>query len=236
MEEGAAKARGGESGRREAPIWKNLNPIKRGDGMDLRNSLVARRYFSLLDRSVVAWMQKREVRPNTVTSWGLAAACLVPVGFGLSPWAGFVFLVLSGVADTLDGFLARATKQQSRFGSFWDSTLDRAADCAYLLGFLIMFWSFPRWRLEAAVVLFVALLGTMLISYIKAKVESLGQTCKSGVMSRPVRVIYLLVWALLLAVFSGMQLEVLWVGLGGYLALTAFTVGQRITEAKRVLA
>ena len=204
--------------------------------MDLRSSRMGRFYLSLMDKSLVAWLQKKELSPNTVTLWGLGVACLVPAGFVLSPWAGFGLMALSGIADSLDGFLARATNRQSPFGSFWDSTLDRAADCAYLLGFLLMFWFSSPARLAAVVSLFVALLITLLISYTKAKIESLGHACRSGVMSRPVRVIFLLVWALLLALLPGMLTEVLWLGLGLYLVLTAATVGQRMREAWRVLA
>lgn len=204
--------------------------------MDLRTSWIGRRYLSLMDRYVVNWLRKKDFKPNTVTVWGLALACLVPVGFAITPWAGFGFIALSGIADSLDGFLARTTQRQSEFGSFWDSTLDRAADCAYLLGFLILFWPFPQGRLTAAITLFLALLGTLLISYTKAKIESLGRACQRGIMSRPARVIYLLVWALLLALLPGIHLHVLWLGLCLYLILTAVTVGQRIGEARRVLA
>jgi CDP-diacylglycerol--glycerol-3-phosphate 3-phosphatidyltransferase len=203
--------------------------------MDVRNSWIGQKYLTLMDQAVVGWLRKKEIRPNTVTVWGLAVACLVPLGFAVNSWMGFVLIVLSGIADSLDGFLARSTQQQSEFGSFWDSTLDRAADCAYLLGFLILFWSFPHSRLTAVVILFIALLLTLLISYTKAKVESMGQACRSGVMSRPARVIYLLAWALLLALLPGAQLTILWIGLGLYLILTLLTVGQRVAEARKVL-
>lgn len=203
--------------------------------MDLRVSWIGRTYLSILDKYLVAWLRKKDLSPNCVTVWGLALACLVPVGFSLSLWAGFALIALSGIADSLDGFLARATHRQSAFGSFWDSTLDRGADCAYLVGFLVLFWSFPQWRLAAAISLLLALLFTLLISYTKAKIESLGHVCRTGLMSRPVRVAYLLVWALLLALGPGVQLELLLVGLGLYLALAVLTVGQRIAEARRVL-
>ncbi|MBS3780311.1 MAG: CDP-alcohol phosphatidyltransferase family protein [Desulfovermiculus sp.] len=203
--------------------------------MDLRESRLGRIYLSFLDKSIVHWLQRKGLRPNTVTVWGLAVACLVPVGFYLTPWAGFILIALSGIADSLDGFLARATQRQSAFGSFWDSTVDRAADCAYLVGFLILFWSFPQWRLAAAISLLLALLFTLLISYTKAKIESLGHKCRAGLMGRPLRTVYLLGWALLVAIAPGVQLELLWLGLGLYLALAVLTVGQRIAEARRVL-
>ncbi|MFP4049667.1 MAG: CDP-alcohol phosphatidyltransferase family protein [Desulfovermiculus sp.] len=205
--------------------------------MGLRESKIGRIYLSFMDKKMLGWLKKKGLGPNTVTLAGLAIACLVPAGFALSPWAGFALIAVSGIADSLDGMLARATQQQSVFGSFWDSTLDRVADCAYLLGFLILFWQFPGWWLLMAVIIFfLALLGTLLISYTKAKIESLGQACHSGFMSRPVRIIFLLAWALLLALVPGAYLEMLWLGLGLYLVLTLFTVGQRIFEARRVLA
>jgi CDP-diacylglycerol--glycerol-3-phosphate 3-phosphatidyltransferase len=205
--------------------------------MGLRESKIGDMYLSFMDKTVLGWLKKKNLGPNTVTLAGLAIACFVPLGFALSPWAGFALIGVSGVADSLDGSLARATQQQSVFGSFWDSTLDRAADCAYLLGFLVLFWPFAGWwRLMAVIILFLALLGTLLISYTKAKIESLGQNCHSGIMSRPARIVFLLVWALLLALIPVAHLEMLWLGLGLYVALTAFTVGQRIVEARRVLA
>lgn len=203
--------------------------------MDLRNSWIGRRYISVLDKTVVAWLRRKQLRPNTVTVWGVIVACLVPVGFAVNVWAGFALIAVSGVGDSLDGFLARVTQQQTVFGSFWDSTLDRVADCGYLLGYLILFWAFPGARLAAAVGLVLALLLTMLISYTKAKLESLGHSCSCGVMSRPMRVVFILVWTLLLALLPGLRLELLWLGLGLYLVLTAVTVGQRINEARRVL-
>jgi CDP-diacylglycerol--glycerol-3-phosphate 3-phosphatidyltransferase len=203
--------------------------------MDVRNSQIGQKYLALMDQTVVGWLRKKEIRPNTVTVWGLAVACLVPLGFAINSWIGLLLIAFSGVADSLDGFLARSTQQQSDFGSFWDSTLDRAADCAYLMGFLVLFWSFSHSRLAAAMTLFVALLLTLLISYTKAKVESLGHTCRAGLMSRPARVIYLLAWALLLALLPGAKLTILWIGLGLYLILSLLTVGQRVAEAKKVL-
>lgn len=205
--------------------------------MGLRESKIGGMYLSFMDKTVLGWLTQKGLGPNTVTLAGLAIACLVPVGFALSLWAGFALIAISGIADSLDGLLARATQQQSVFGSFWDSTLDRIADCAYLLGFLILFWPFSGWwRLTAVIIFFVALLGTLLISYTKAKIESLGQACHSGLMSRPARIIFFLAWALLLALVPGAYLEMLWLGLGVYLVLTLFTVGQRIVEARRVLA
>ena len=203
--------------------------------MDLRESRLGRIYLSFLDKSLVDWLQRKNLSPNTVTVWGLALACLVPVGFFFSPWAGFTFIALSGMADSLDGFLARAAQRQSTFGSFWDSTLDRGADCAYLLGFLILFWSFGAGRLAAAISVILALLLTLLISYTKAKIESLGHSCRTGLMNRPVRIVYLLAWSLLLALLPGVQLELLWLGLVVYLILIGITVGQRIAEARRIL-
>ena len=203
--------------------------------MELRESKIGQIYTALMHRTILVWLQNLGPRPNTVTGIGLGIACLVPLGFALGAWVGLIVLLLSGMADSLDGLLARSTKQESAFGAFWDSTLDRAADSAYLLGFLVLFWPVVEQLFLAVAGIFAAQVLTLLISYTKARLESQGEVCASGLMTRPVRTIFLGLWALAVALFSAWTGVILWAGLGLYLVLTLISVGQRVQEARERL-
>ncbi len=202
--------------------------------MDLRNSLLARAYFALLDKSLLTWLKKSQISPNQLTLLGLFIAVLVPAGFLLHSWLGFFCLGLSAAADSLDGPLARHRGEQSLLGAFLDSTADRIADFFYLCGFWILFWLQTDKRFLASLLVFSAFLLTVLISYIKARIEGLGGSCNLGLMGRAPRTIYLICWAFLLALFTGQQELLLWSGLILLWLLLLFTVGQRLQQARRL--
>jgi len=89
--------------------------------------------------------------------------------------------------DLLDGALARARQQTSRFGAFFDSTLDRYSDALMMLGFLIFYQRSSPASAEL-VLTFVAAAGALLTSYVRARAESLGYSCKVGLLERPERI------------------------------------------------
>ncbi len=149
-----------------------------------------------------AWVRRRAealmaaigrvpVTPNQVTVVGLlltvAAAALTAAGHLL--WAGLV-LVVAGSFDILDGALARSTQAAYPYGAFLDSTLDRYAEGVIYLGLATYFVATPgplqRWLVLATV---AALAGSFLVSYVRARAQSLGFTCESGVFARPERVV-----------------------------------------------
>jgi phosphatidylglycerophosphate synthase len=163
------------------------------------------------------------------------AAALVPFGFYVQPLLGLIFIVLSGTADALDGVMARTQNQVSSFGAFLDSSLDRFSDAFYLLGFLILFRAYPN-LLMAALVMFIALMATLVISYVKARAEALQVHCKTGIMERGIRILYLIAWSLVLSVWPGQRHLVLWIGLILYAILTLTTAIQRICDIRDRLA
>ncbi|MFP4213725.1 MAG: CDP-alcohol phosphatidyltransferase family protein [Desulfohalobiaceae bacterium] len=202
--------------------------------MDLRNTALARAYFALQERTSLAWLGSSGISANQLTLIGLLLAVLVPGAFFLHPWLGLLCMGLSAAADSLDGPLAREKGQQSSFGALLDSTSDRVADFFYLCGFWVVFWQLSQQLFLATFLVFSAFLLTVLISYIKARIEGLGGSCRVGLLGRAPRTIFLLLWALLLAAWPGGTELVLWAGLALFWALSLLTVLQRLQQARRI--
>jgi CDP-diacylglycerol--glycerol-3-phosphate 3-phosphatidyltransferase len=163
------------------------------------------------------------IRPNHVTIAGflVAAGSGYLASSGSLRLAGAVYLVGSAL-DALDGALARRTGRVSRFGAFLDSLLDRAGEGALLLGLAAYFSGTGN---QSAVVLTVAaLLGSLLVSYARARGEGLGVSARSGIAPRPFRVILLAVGLI--------ALRPEW-ALATIAVLSAVTVSQRVIEIWR---
>ena len=132
------------------------------------------------------------ITPNQVTVAGtaltFAAATLAALGYLLE--AGLV-LAISGTFDILDGALARATKRSYPYGAFLDSTFDRYSEGAVYIGIAVYFLDHGRAPLMRWVVLacMLALAGSYLVSYVRARAQSLGFKCDSGMFARPERVV-----------------------------------------------
>ena len=160
-------------------------------------------YFT---QSVARLLAKTPVAPNTITWLGflvsIGAAVLIITGNLFA--AGFVVLV-AGFFDILDGALARQTNRTTQFGAVLDSTLDRLGEAVQLLGILVLFLLieeqsalFALISREWAVLLVgVALLGSLLVSYIRARAEAMGLNCQVGLFTRTERVIVLALGLLL---------------------------------------
>jgi CDP-diacylglycerol---glycerol-3-phosphate 3-phosphatidyltransferase len=127
-----------------------------------------------------------------------------------------VLLVVAPI-DALDGALARALGNQSRFGAFLDSTLDRLSDAALILG-LTAHYLRQGAHVEVGLLL-TALVAAMMVSYTRARAEALGFPCKVGLLTRMERII-------LIGVLSGLGLPT--VMAWALAVLSVFTVGQRI--------
>jgi soluble lytic murein transglycosylase len=136
------------------------------------------------------------LRPNHLTILGLGVSFLAATAFvaGRTRCAG-VLLILAGLCDFLDGSLARASGQVSAFGAFLDSVIDRYSDLVVLLGIVVLFAQMPHAR--GAIVAMAGLIGSMMVSYTKARAESIGVRCTVGMMERPERMICLIAGALL---------------------------------------
>ncbi len=134
------------------------------------------------------------LRPNHLTVCGLGVSLVTAVAFasGRVRTAG-VLLVLAGLFDAFDGSLARASGQVTPFGAFLDSVIDRYSDLVVMLGIVLLFVRAGSGRGTA--VTMVALVGTIMVSYTKARAESIGISCNVGFMERPERMICLIVGA-----------------------------------------
>jgi CDP-diacylglycerol--glycerol-3-phosphate 3-phosphatidyltransferase len=176
-------------------------------------------------RPVVDWMVERRVNPNVLTTCGF----LVTVGAGLAFHAHRVRLagalvLLGGLFDVFDGQVARRSGRATKFGSFYDSTLDRISEVAMYLGILSLY---NDYRLELGDVgmiyaVMLAMAGSLLISYTRARAEGLGIDCKVGLMQRPERILLIGLASLLFGESArGLALKVVIVVLAVLTNLTA---------------
>ena len=140
------------------------------------------------------------VRPNTITTVGTGLVLVSAVAYATGHIRiGGALLLLSGVADTLDGQVARSGAMVTRFGAFYDSTLDRVGDGATFIGIGAFLLTSPdvAYRIPAIILCMVAILGSLLVSYARARAEGLGLDCKVGIAQRAERVLGLGIASLL---------------------------------------
>ncbi|HJR54512.1 MAG TPA: CDP-alcohol phosphatidyltransferase family protein [Gemmatimonadota bacterium] len=188
--------------------------------------------FVRLLNPVVDTLVRNRVHPNIISSFGflvtLAGAILI---FQRSIIAGVVVFLLGGMMDILDGRVARETGLASKFGSFYDSTLDRVSEIVVYFSLYAYFRPLPSfWWVGYVVIL--AMVGSLMVSYTRAKAEALGVDCKVGTMQRPERVVLLGVGGLLIPVFDLIAPE--WRFAPLLLALGLIAVLANITALERI--
>lgn len=112
-------------------------------------------------------------------------------------WGGFIILA-AGLFDMMDGRLARMSGESSLFGALWDSTLDRYSELVSLFGICLAFIRMQsgEW-FWMGVVTFAAMIGSVMVSYVRARAEGLDIDCKVGLMQRPERVVVTAVTAMI---------------------------------------
>lgn len=182
-----------------------------------------------LAEPVAKVIAKTRVPPNAVTLFGFALnigiACLLATGHLFL--GGFLVLV-AGVFDLLDGALARVTGRCTTFGALLDSTVDRYSEAVLLFGLLVYFarqvTTFARPDATTEMILvFAIIVGSMLISYIRARAEGLGLDAEVGIMRRTVRIVTLAL-GLILSPIEPALLVALW----GLAILTNLTAAHRL--------
>ncbi|OGO17509.1 MAG: CDP-alcohol phosphatidyltransferase [Chloroflexi bacterium RBG_16_50_11] len=158
-------------------------------------------------KPIIRIISRTPLTPNILTWAGFGITVIAGVLVVTEYWlaAGIVVLV-SGLFDMLDGALARNTGQTTRFGAILDSTLDRVSEAILLLTLLAVFTR--NQMVPESILSGVALVGSLLVSYIRARMEGLGIECKAGLFTRPERVI-ILALGLLLSRFDNAMLIVL---------------------------
>ncbi|HEC34583.1 MAG TPA: CDP-alcohol phosphatidyltransferase family protein [Chloroflexi bacterium] len=160
-----------------------------------------------------------DVHPNTLSLLGslLSVGVAAVLTTGRLTLAGWLLVIVAPI-DAFDGALARVTGQKSRFGAFLDSTLDRVSEAALLAGLAT---HYLRYGATTEVILaFVALVGSMMVSYTRARAEAAGFSCKIGVLTRLERTAVLAIGLIL-----GWPTVALWV----------LAVGSSLTALQRVL-
>ncbi|MFC1929921.1 CDP-alcohol phosphatidyltransferase family protein [Chloroflexota bacterium] len=170
-------------------------------------------------------LAKTPVTPDSLTWSGfllsLLAGALIITGNLFV--AGFVVLI-AGFFDMLDGALARLINRTTRFGAVLDSTLDRIAEGVILLSLLVLYAQ--EQSVLGSLLVGITLLGSFLVSYVRARAEALGIECKAGLFTRPERVIILALGLL----FSRIDYALI-ITLAVIAALSFFTAIQRLIYA-----
>ncbi len=164
-------------------------------GMNILPAGVRDWYLKLMN-PVFDFFIELELNPNFFTTIGFVISLLAAYLFatGSLRLAGALVL-LAGTFDIIDGRVARATNRVTKFGALYDSTLDRYSEVIIFFG-LAYFFVKEGWFLTSIAV-FVALGGSVMVSYVRARAEGLGFECNVGIMQRPERIVYLGVSALL---------------------------------------
>lgn len=139
---------------------------------------------------IVRWLARTGITPNAITWLGclLSAVSGGLVAVGAVALGGWVSLLAGGL-DLFDGALARATGRATRFGALLDSTLDRYSETLILGGILLH--ATARGDTALAGLVFVTTVGSVMVSYVKARAEGLGVACDVGLFTRPERVVVL---------------------------------------------
>ena len=159
---------------------------------------------------IVSVLARWRFNPNTLTFIGLVLNCVAGLLIANSylAWGGFVMTCLAMPLDGLDGPLARKTGTQGKFGAFWDSTLDRYAESALLLG---LAWYFLSLNDHISVLMtFFAVVGSIMVSYCRAKAESLGLHGEVGLFSRFGRFVLLAVGLFASGLFPFAAVIMIW--------------------------
>ncbi len=167
---------------------------------------------------LVAFFVKLGVTPNSITTIGLifniAAAVVFVLGGEIGKpgdlsyigW-GCGLILFAGLFDMLDGQVARKGNSSSRFGALYDSVIDRYSELIMFLG--ICYYLVSHHYFITSLIAFIALVGSMMVSYVRARAEGIGIECKGGFMQRPERIIIIgfsgVITGLLSAVSGGNQ-------------------------------
>ena len=176
-------------------------------------------------RAIIDVCVALRIHPNTLTLIGVVINVVAAwaLGYGRFVLAGVIMLV-ANIFDFIDGKVAHQLHLQSRFGAFWDSTLDRFSDLALLTGLIFLYSR--RGRSDYVLVASLALIFSIMTSYARARAESLVDRCKVGFMERPERIVLFMIGA-----FTNRMAAVLWV----ILALSILAVANRIIHTWREL-
>lgn len=160
---------------------------------------------------LVKLLVKLRITPNIITSTGLVVNIFAAIVFIIGAeygersdlsyigW-GSGLILFAGLFDMLDGQVARIGKLASPFGALYDSVLDRYSELIMFLG--ICYYLVGNHYFISSLMAFIALIGSMMVSYVRARAEGLGITCKKGLMQRPERIVIISVSGIICGLVS----------------------------------
>ncbi len=183
------------------------------------------RIIDPVTQALVRW----GVHPNTISSIGFLSTVGAGYLYHLDRvrWAGLLILV-GGVLDIFDGRVARESGLASKFGAFYDSTMDRLSEIVVFLGLLSLYNQYGAELADVwmVYVIFLAMGGSLMVSYTRSRAEALGLDCDVGFMQRAERVVLLGLGSLLFGLmWDGLILKIIIVILA---VTTILTAGQRM--------
>lgn len=201
--------------------------------MRILNKFFIEGFYSIVN-PIGNLLESIRIHPHVVTVAGLIFSIISGVLFwkGRFVIAGFA-LIVSGMCDALDGRLARNTHRISPFGAIFDSTVDRYSEIAVFMG-IMAYFNNP----VISVMVILAIAGSLLTSYTRARAEGLNIECKIGLMQRPERLTFLATGAILGAPFDSLfneELLLLRIALLGIAILSNITVIQRVVHVRNKL-
>ena len=169
-------------------------------------------------RAIIGTCVRLRIHPNILTFVGVVINVLAAWALALGRFvlAG-VIMIVANIFDFIDGKVAHELQLQSKFGAFWDSTLDRFSDLALLVGLIYLYSRVGR--SDYVLVASITLIFSIMTSYARARAESLVEKCKVGFMERPERIVLFMIGA-----FTNRMAGVLWV----ILVLSILAVANRI--------
>jgi len=145
--------------------------------------------------AIVRGFAASRVNPNFLTFIGFGINLLAAYlfAYGYFRWAGLT-IILAGVFDMTDGRVARLEGRVTPFGGFYDSVMDRYSDLCLLVGLVIYYGRINRFQYVSLVA--VAMIGSVMVSYTRARAENVIPSCKVGFLERPERVVLIIIGAL----------------------------------------
>lgn len=172
----------------EQAAWKKIKIIILPDW--IKNG------FIKLLQPIIDIFIKAQVNPNMFTTIGFIVSLFSAYFFAVgSIRIGGVLILLAGIFDIFDGRVARATGQVTKFGALYDSTLDRYSEVIVFFG--VIYYFIMANHILASVAASIALGGSIMVSYVRARAEGLGFSCKVGIMQRTERVVMLGITAMI---------------------------------------
>jgi phosphatidylglycerophosphate synthase len=177
-----------------------------------------------LDAPLGLFVKRIPFSPNVLTITGFLITIIAALVLPHSLRLGGILILFGGAFDMLDGISARVNGKTTKFGAFLDSVLDRYSDAFIFLS--ISYYLAAKGNHIGAFISLGTLVGAFLISYARARAEGIGESCHTGILERPERIILLVFGTL-----TGWLMPVLWI----MLTLTHVTVIQRIYHVWKLI-